>query len=623
MTVATVVGNMEISLNGVYYPIARPVQVVGASQYPGKVVIGDTGRDSNPNVSVLALSNWQGGVGLQYATEAGGSDRSWWSTCQTRYRNHVLLPRLATLTAASGVTGTVTVGAIGELASEIYGAFNTSVRKYNNTTDSWGSSLATLPAAATDAITFRMGGVVYLAFATTGGYTYTSDGVAYTDDTRDTLYFTYWDDRLWGIDNTGLLWYSTAIGVETDDAQLPLPDGSVTALFTARDASGEFIIYVATKEGVYAHDIDNKRFVKTELTLPYHPNGGKGTLRWREAIRYPAGMGVYKYQAGNNAAVITLMGLDRDDGLPWDKRGTITQLVGTHNDLLAIIAGATTVPALNMFDGSAMGSHQAAVIEPATGYSTIMGWDDKGWETKWLGGLSGKSISFACVSYAYSTYRLWWAHNGRVYYMPLSADMINPTEVTDFAYAATGEHITPWFNLGQIEVDKLAIRVRADAHETSSTETISLDYGTNLTEGWTAMGTITSDGITTYTLPTSANPVGVDFRWIRFRATLARGSTTTLSPHLHNITLEWRKKLSVKWGYAVTIDLSKEHKGNTPEQMRVALKTAISAKTFVEFTYRDDSTGAHTSYVDVEQPQGVENTGHDFRGMESLVLVEK
>ena len=207
------------------YPITRPVQSALSSVYPPKLVIGDTDKDSGQGLSVLAMGDWREGIGLNKMKGAADVARAWWSTCQLRYQGHLVLPPLATTTAASGVSGDFTIGAINELADEIYVAFGTSVRKFNNTNDSWGSSLATLPAVATDAINIRLGDTIYLVFATTGGYTYTSNGSSWTDDTKDAKYLAFWDDRLWGIDNTGQLWFALAVGTETDDAQLPLPDG--------------------------------------------------------------------------------------------------------------------------------------------------------------------------------------------------------------------------------------------------------------------------------------------------------------------------------------------------------------------------------------------------------------
>ena len=61
---ATVVDTNEISLNGVYYPVTRPVRSTLASIYPAKVVIGDTSKDDQLRSSIVAWSDWRGGIGI-------------------------------------------------------------------------------------------------------------------------------------------------------------------------------------------------------------------------------------------------------------------------------------------------------------------------------------------------------------------------------------------------------------------------------------------------------------------------------------------------------------------------------------------------------------------------------
>ena len=65
-----VVEDNEIFLNGVYYPVVRPVQSSLASIYPAKIVIGDTTRDSNLRSSVIAWSDWRGGIGVESYSDA-------------------------------------------------------------------------------------------------------------------------------------------------------------------------------------------------------------------------------------------------------------------------------------------------------------------------------------------------------------------------------------------------------------------------------------------------------------------------------------------------------------------------------------------------------------------------
>ena len=344
---AKVVDTNEISLNGVYYPITKPVQSLLASLYPGKVVIGDTTKDSQVRTSIIAWSDWRGGIGINRMEGAGEVNRAWFSTAQLRYKNHLVLPGLATeTTAPSHGFGDGNIGAINELGNEIYafwnggGGSNPKLYKYNNTSDTWGSELThNATDEATDSIVFtNAAGTTYLVFACYdsggSGYVYSTDGASWTRDTQATQFLTLWDERLWGISNAGQLWHASTIGTEVLDAMLPLPDGYVTALFVARNAAGVPIIYASTLEGLFAHDADNAMWVETQMKFPRHPENGKGTIRWRDSVYIPSGMGIYKYINGGNSAVVTVVGPDRDDGLPDDKRGSIRVIAGSHNELL-------------------------------------------------------------------------------------------------------------------------------------------------------------------------------------------------------------------------------------------------------------------------------------------------
>jgi hypothetical protein len=94
-----VVDTNEVFLNGVYYPTTRPIRSTLASIYPAKVVIGDTTKDSNLRSSIIAWADWRGGIGIN-RMEGGDTNRAWYSTCQLRYKNHLVLPGLATLSTS-------------------------------------------------------------------------------------------------------------------------------------------------------------------------------------------------------------------------------------------------------------------------------------------------------------------------------------------------------------------------------------------------------------------------------------------------------------------------------------------------------------------------------------------
>lgn len=676
----------EISLNGVYYPLMRPVQSVLASLYPSKVVIGDTSKDSQLRSSVIAWSDWRGGIGIDRMESGGDVNRAWWSDCQLRYKNHLVLGNLANqtdtighgLAKSGGGTG---IAVINEFKDKIYAVWNDSsgnnskLYVYNNTSDYWWDGRAEDAAIGahasdtgiegvntqvTDSLNFtKSDGTNYLvlahydssassySYATVPSYDGTNPGV-WTNDSVDTKYLAQWDDRLWGISHTGQLWYALTLGTEVNDAKLPLPDGYVTGLFVARDASGEPILYAATKKGLFAHDAANSRFVKTEVEFPFHPHGGKGTERWRDSIYFPSGLGLYRYVNGANSAVLTVVGPDRDDGLPEDNRGTIMLTEGTHNELLVGV-DATTAPNITSSDsvpyqwrGAGMSGHGSPVIDSGTGYSSILGYNELGWEAKWVADTAGRRIDAMHVSNAYSdvneNYRLWFGFNDNVYYMKLPVDIINPSKVTEFEYRESGTHETPWFNAGQSEVDKLALKLKTEVQDVSSTETVTVEYATDYNESYTEAAVINTaslvasgyssgatSGIDTYTFGSSA---GTEFRAIKFKITLARTTNTSTAnykkktPDVVSLTLEWRKKLESKWGHQIQLDLNSEYKSKSSKDLRSALLSAIESTSLVEFTFRDDSGGTRNYYVDITSATGLEYTGYDERGTTTINLVE-
>jgi hypothetical protein len=658
----------EIYLNGTYFPVERPVQSVLASIYPSKVVIGDTTKDSQLRSSIIAWSDWRGGIGIERMEGGGDVNRAWDSNLQLRYKNHLVLGNLVTATDTIGhgralfgndATG---IGTINTFDDKIYAVWNGNDSEpprmyvYNNALDYWwdgrtedeyigedGSDSFGVPDQVTDSLNFvDSSGTNYLVLAhydsNDSGYSYATvpsyDGTnpaVWTNDTTDTKYLAQWDERLWGISHGGQLWYAHTLGTEVNDALLPLPAGYCTELFVARDSRGEPILYVATKQGLWAHDAFNARFVKTEVEFPFHPHGGKGTSRWRDSVYFPSGLGLYKYVNGSNSAVLTVVGPDRDDGLESTYRGSIMLSEGTHNELMVGVDASSAPTAKTVDEVPYQWNHNhtgSPVIDLGSGRSSIIGYNELGWEYKWRSENDGRKIDAMHVSNAYSdvneSYRLWFAHVDVVYYMKLPVDIINPSMVDEFDYATEGELITPWFNAGQSEVDKLALKLKVETSGCSSTETVTISYATDYGTGYEDFAAITSStNITTHTFNSG---VGTKFRSIRFKIALERTTSGTgakqKTPDVISMTLEWRKKLEPKWGHQVGVSLNRDYKGKTPKQLRAALISAIESTTLVEFTFRDDNSADRNYYVDVTSATGLETTGYDERGASMIMLVE-
>ncbi len=219
---------------------------------------------------------------------------------------------------------------------------------------------------------------------------------------------------------------------------------------------------------------------------------------------------------------------------------------------------------------------------------------------------------------------MWWGFNGKLYNQSVPFDVLNPSQLSRFEYDTSGYLETPWFDAQQSEVDKLALKLKVEVQDASSTETVAVQYALDYSEDYTSMGTITSNGTTSYTFGSN---VGTTFRAIKFKITLARETGTTIaimkkSPDVVSLTLEYRKKLPAKYGHAVEVNLNETYKGKDPKQLRAALISAIESNTLVEFTFRDDSGGTRNYYVDVTSATAIEYTGHDERGSSRITLVE-
>lgn len=637
-----VIDRQEISLDRKRYKIAPrqggSVQSFIASGYPRKIVVGDVGSDSDPRRSVVKWSDQRGGLGLHKLDwPSADLDRSSYTSCGIRYKGAITLPPLSRYTTGLGLSGNIT--AIGELDDdsgdgEIYAAWGrgTDLRKYDEATNSWGASLRRLPGAATDAVTISHPGsngrhTQYLVFAhrsgSGSGIVYTSDGRVFRSNPKDARFLTYWGDRLWGIDDDGTLWHGPAGPLTTskpscvDDAALPLPPGYATSLFVGPDGSGKPIIYAGTKVGLYAHDDANNRFVETPARWPKHDKGGSGAVAWRGVVYAPVARHLYAYSPTRRTFDIAFP-RQGEDGLSTlaGTRGAITKLIPTHLDLAMVVdgLGAFFTPAdIFLWDGRGV-----------THAHTVPSW---------------MSITAAVVSKAYGKYRLWWATDDGLFGASPNIGYTElPETLTNSRYGGTSsysigypdangllraQHTYPWFDAGQPEVTKTALRILVETQDCTSTEVIevyaSVDYDESSSR---LIGAITANGTTIFNLPSEAAPNGIEFKAFQIECRLKRGTDQTKTPVLVSTALEYRKKIPTKYGFTFDVMLNREHGGRTPKDMRADLESAVESANLVEFTFRGDDGGARTRYVDVVAVSGSEETGLDARGVSKVTVEE-
>ena len=669
---ASVTNSNEILLNSVRFPLSTPVRRTLANIYAPKITIGDVTRDSEQRASSVAFNDYRGGIGWHTGLDSTTADRSWYSTCQTRYAGHLLLPRKTTSIDSPGSSKITTIQTYN---NQIYVTAQSNIYALNGDLSSWSSSKQNMSADATDSIVAQVEKKPYLLYATNSaqGLWYSSDGASFTQVTTSTLdlegghlvpkFFTYWQDKIWMLavpsgsgvatQQARLYRYDTThqstinFQVWQPDALVPLEVGDVTAVFLGRDITNKPIIYINTTKGLYVHDSENERIIETEVGLPFQPDAGKGSVKWRDAIYFGVGTGVYKYQVGD-PSTLSVVGPDRDHGLPSNYSGNITDMVGSHNDLLIALDGTTGTEGSTLFSGSGnVGSqvHGGSTVIEQSGQSSILGWNERGWEFKWSGTAAAENIVNMHVSNSPieatdtdSSYRLWWSSSSKFYRQNLERNIVNPDQISTFSYETNtsseisagtyaGIHETPWFDADDTINAKLALSMVIEARNVSSTKPIKIKYALNHddTQGtastFTTLATITSAGVSTNSFANA----GVSFNAIKFRFELASEDSNS-SPDLVRAEFRFRKKLNVKYGFQAQIDMAfkgKTYKGKTRQQLKDALETAISSNTLLEFRYKPADDGdASTYYTEVVSASGFDMTGRDDRKQITVQLLE-
>ena len=609
----------EVYLNTTRFQLAGQVTSSLISEYPEKLITGDYGRDSHKNISVQTWNNQRGGMGV-HRMQIGQDDRCEFSQLDLRHQGH--LTHWATVNVTTGVPDAIPL--ISELDGVIVAAFDTDIRDLSNL--DWTTSRHTLAATPTDVRNGNVGGTEYLVFCYTTGYAYSSAIATWATSTKDALNIEFWDGKLWGIDATGQLWYTLTMGSgEINDAQLLLENAEVvTGLLRGRAADGEFILYAVTSKRLLAHDFQNRRFVQVEgIMLPDNnlTTHERSAITWRERIYLAAGRGLIEYDPVGRT--IRPVGFDLDDGMPAGYDVKINCLAASVTELFA---GCGPVSSNDV--------------------NLVMAWDGHGWAMHDLSGISSTTpiqsmhVTTRANAQSLPGYRLYWGYEITDTYrvvsrvIPDGYGRLTNIDGFDFGSVIMAHHY-PVFDAGQSDITKVALRLKMEVEGADATQEVQVYIDFDGTGTFTLLDdTYTNDssfnatddaieaaGVTTFHFPSVANPSGTEFRTAQIRFTSVPGGTDPPTDVI-SATLEYFKVLDPKWGFAFDLDLNGSYSDQSSAQQRAALVTAAELATLVEFTFRDDTGNTRNYYVNVRQVTGMEETGHNERGIVHVRLEE-
>ena len=431
-------------------------------------------------------------------------------------------------------------------------------------------------------------------------------------DTPTFEHLAEWDERIWGIRSDGQL--QRTADITDDDAwmdggRVPGSGLPITDLLVYRDATGEPVLFIISANGVWIHDPENDKLLQSEARWPHGVNHGRGSFVWRGDLYMPVRLAVYRYQTGGQA-VFSLVGPDRDDGVPWEGQSEIVRLDGTHNVLLATVR--------NIESGT-----------DTVGNSHILAYNGVGWQSLWSP--EGRIITYDMyIGTLYGEYAAWIATDMGLYKITLPVDVVNPSRVDpNRFYQENAVTITPWLNADEAEIFKTAVALNVQASHCSATSTITIEYALDYDEeNWEQLPShadhpnpITVNRLLRFPLPTQADQRGIVFEAIRFRITQTNSGHEDVSPDLHMISLEFYKVLDTRWGFSVNIDLNESYQDNSPQQLRNALVAAREENRLLTFSYPYEG-GAEETLVRIDNAQITERASPEDRGTALVNLIE-
>lgn len=398
------------------------------------------------------------------------------------------------------------------------------------------------------------------------------------------------DQTLFKVDEDGQAEYSTNPGDSspTWDTGALVNDiaDQIESFDIGFNSSGQACVYCGTNSKLLELDKDAAAWLSTPVTLPNHPNGGKGLTTFRDAMYVSAGLDVLKIVPGA-PYVIENVGLGEFGGLPSEYNGEIVKLkAGSLNELFALVDASQT---------------------SGTGKSGLYYWDDLGWRAAWLDTNNDAAMGDVIVSSAESCYAVYFGAGSALLYIDIPRGIRNINQLSSTVYEASGFLVTSIFDGSWRVGNKRANRIRIGTRGVSVNETITVKYRinrayTDLDTGWTTLGTIKDGDETIYEFGGGA---GVVFSEIQFRFDLVRGSTTTNTPVITYATLEYNKIIPKVWGYQFVLDCSRNYNNTASIVLHDKLIEAAETEALVPFVYR----GTETHYVEVVSVQGSTLTG--------------
>lgn len=644
----------EVMLFGQRYQLAREqdgsvgrVRTTLASVMPPKSVTNrDYGRDSDPYQSSLAGDDLSGGMGhWRYRYDADGkrlNGNCFWTgeNIWTLDKGAITLGPLAT----DGGTPTATtrrISAIDILKAATDGvvvafhAIGVTEVIYNYSPANAWSALRANSLIGVSRPTCRFNSRLFFPSGNgfDNGYSYLSETSTAVDvpaaGNLHAISFAVWDGKLYGLDTAGVLYASPTgdAGSWETLAKVPaylMPSGvfggtAPLVLKVYDDAAGEPVLWAVGGDGVYLYDAASEVWVSSRWTMPYsamsanYYNGGIAEV-YRDSIyvRNDA-RDLFRLTMNGGSLVVQDVRPGSPDGLVAAYQTEIKGLAASSQYLFCVMTPVSTT---------------------ASATQVVLAWNEQGWHPIVTLVTDFGDLNRIAVVNDGTNRRLYWegaADNDTdavsLRHIELDEMEQHPLFSTARTYAAAGNVELPVDDGGFPEQRKTARVFRLKINSISPTtadETAQVAYRINGSTGsYTNLGSAVAVN-EEVSIPFGTNGVGLEFRSIQFRFSLARGSTTTDRPVIEYWSCDYERNFDVIKGYTIMLNLQQDGpNGKSPQQMLDQIEAHLHSTLYGTFCWRDDAGNTRSKLVKLLKPEGMEQTGYNYGSTVTLQLLER
>lgn len=650
----TLVDSGHVYLNDVRFELLGRVSPIMLSGPPPTLEIGEGQQVKEPGLSVITFEDSALGLGVYKLTNPAQIRNSWTSELRNFAGFRCLPEEVVEMTPPSGLTGPI-LEATFDFGTDLYGIWTSDagaheVRKWTESTASWGTSIKDLAAAPTDVLVFYYSSAEYVYVATSGTIWKAADPsltASWTDLVLAGKWLAEWDGKLFRCTAANLVFVSTDNGVTWTTAKgaIPVPNTHMNGFRKYYDTTGQTQLYALTRRGLFILDFATPTWNQTRLVTPAHSDAGAAGEEWRNDFYFAAGHDILRYIIADTATV-TNTGPSRYDGLGAEFGGAITKMIGTYNELFVLLK-PTVSSAAYYAEGSFWGVQSlwpGPALRTNPAYCTLLAWDGAGWRVVWsLGATATTAVVWMARSQANSKHRLLWSTNYASYYMDLPLTLRNPRVLAAPRFR-TGSYIyeiTPWINGGIMGRNKLAVRAFVSKRNMPNSQIgdrgISLEYGLDLQDdvwqpiiakdktiegsGWKLFmqdgmheGMFTSDSL------------GQPFEFLRMRLGIY-SENADQSPYVDYFGFYFAVIPRQRWGYNFTIKLAEGY-GNKPtaklqrDHLLSLLPTTSVIPKLVKTQFNDVSLANNeVMYTLLTRVVSTSGTGDDYSGQWNISLI--